>query len=240
MTATEHTTHNAALDLPGDLAARYPLTEVTVPVYGQTWRIIAVQDQDALIESVRTEEDLAAFPFGLMLWAAAIGIAERLAEEPALVAGKRVLELGAGVGLPGLSAAALGATVTQTDYQDDALNLARYNAQANRIHSITVRPGDWRDFFTDGLPYDLVIASDVLYERTLHEPLAALLPELVAPNGAILISDPLRPQALEFLEKQIEAQSAWQVSYEGRRVTVPGKPPEIKDIALIWLRPKPE
>ncbi|MES2459668.1 MAG: methyltransferase domain-containing protein [Armatimonadota bacterium] len=228
--------------MPGaaaDLADRYPLTEVPVPVGGRVWSITAVQDQDALVESVRTEEDLATFPFGLMLWAAAIGLAERLTEEPSLVAGKRVLELGAGVGLPGLVAATLGAAeVTQTDYQEDALELARRNARANRIHNIAVRQGDWRRFFTDGLPYDLVIASDVLYERTLHAPLAALLPRLIAPHGAILLSDPLRPQAMEFLEKQIESGGAWNVAYEGRRVTMPGDKPETKDIALIWLRRK--
>jgi predicted nicotinamide N-methyase len=222
-----------------DLAARYPLVDIVVPIGGRTWRITAVQDQDALIRSVQTEADLAAFPFGLMLWASAVGLAERLVEEPALVTGKRVLELGAGVGLPGLVAASLGAAeVSQTDYQDDALNLLRHNAAANSIDNITIRQGDWRDFFTNGLPYDLVIASDVLYERTLHAPLAALLPELIAPDGAILLSDPLRPQAMEFLEKQIEADGAWHVTYEGRRVRVPGPTPEIKDTALIWLRPR--
>ncbi len=223
-----------------DLSARYPLTRITVPVGPRSWEITAVQDQDALIESVQTEDDLAAFPFGLMLWASAIGLAERLAEEPSLVAGKRVLELGAGVGVPGLVAASLGAAVTQTDYQEDALNLARHNARANDIRNITVRQGDWRGFFTDGLPYDLVIASDVLYERTLHAPLAALLPKLIASDGAILLSDPLRTQAMEFMEKKIEASGEWAIAYEGRRVTVPVEPPETKDIALIWLRPEPK
>jgi predicted nicotinamide N-methyase len=173
-----------------------------------------------------------------MLWASAICLSERLTEKPSLVAGKRVLELGAGVGLPGLVAASLGARVTQTDYQEDALNLARHNARVNGVEDIIVRPGDWRDFFTEGLPYDVVIASDVLYERTLHAPLAALLPKLVTHGGAILLSDPLRPQAMEFLEKHVEASGEWAVAYEGRRVTIPGEPPEIKDTALICLSPE--
>jgi predicted nicotinamide N-methyase len=219
---------------------RYPLVEIDVPIEQQIWKITAVEDQDALIESVQTEEDLEAFPFGLMLWASAIGLAERLVAEPALIKKKRVLELGAGVGLPGLAVAALGASeVTQTDYQEDALDLARHNAVTNGIGTICVRQGDWRDFFTDSLPYDLVIASDVLYERTLHEPLAALLPKLVAPDGAILLADPIRPQSLEFLEKHIETTGKWHVTYEGRRATVPGEKPESKDIALIWLHPMP-
>ena len=219
------------------MAARYPLTEIDVSVRGRTWKISAVQDQETLLEGVQADADLDTFPFGLMLWGSAIGLAERLSEETGLVAAKRVLELGAGVGLPGLAAAALGAAeVTQTDYQEDALDLARYNAAVNGIENIIVRQGDWHDFFTDSLPYDLVIASDILYEKTLHAPLATLLPKLIAPGGAILIADPLRPQALEFLEKRIEADKSWRVTCEGRRILVPGSPPENKDIALIWLR----
>lgn len=219
------------------LAARYPLEEARLSIGGRTWRITAVEDQDALIAQVKTDADLQAFPYGLMLWASALGLAERLAEEPSLIAGKRVLELGAGVGLPGIAAAALGASeVIQTDYQDEALALARHNAAANGVQDrIRLRHGDWRSFFTDGLPFDVVIGSDLLYERSLHAPLADLLPRLVTPDGLILISDPLRPQALEFLERRIEADALWDLAFEGRAVLMPGEKKK-KDIALCWAR----
>jgi hypothetical protein len=66
------------------------------------------------------------------------------------------------------------------------------------------------------------------------------LPKLVTYGGAILLSDPLRPQAMEFLEKHVEASGDWSVTYEGRRVTVPGEPAETKDTALICLSLEPK
>ena len=49
-------------------------------------------------------------------------------------------------------------------------------------------------------PFDLVLASDVLYERRNVRQLLDLLPRLVTPRGLILIADPGRPAAEEFLD----------------------------------------
>ena len=75
-----------------DLAARYPLTEMALSIGGRRWTLTSVEDQDALIDGAQTEADLAHFPYGLLLWESALGLAERLAAEPGLVRGKRVLE----------------------------------------------------------------------------------------------------------------------------------------------------
>jgi predicted nicotinamide N-methyase len=221
------------------MGRRLPLVEMTVSVGGRDWGLTLVRDQDALVDQVQSEEDLANFPYGLMLWPSALGLAEALATDEAAksaVAGRRVLELGCGVGLAGLAARALGGaeSVTQTDYQPDALALAAHNARANEVVGVTVRPGDWR-VFPDLGRFDLVIGSDVLYERSLHSTLADLLPRLIAPGGAVLLSDPLRPQALEWLERQEKA-GRWRVEIaSGRRVAFED---EDKEIALFWLRPR--
>src|SRR5437763_428817 len=110
------------------LSQRYPLVTRSVEIAGRLWRITAAQDQDSLIDSVDTDQDLHLFPYGMLLWASAIGLARHIAENPALVRNRTVLEVGAGTGLPGLVAAAEGASVMQTDYQSDTLALARVNA----------------------------------------------------------------------------------------------------------------
>lgn len=206
----------------------YPLVTETLSVAGRTWSIRCVTDQDALMARVHTDEDLANFPFGMLLWASAHALALRLAEEPSLVAGKRVLELGAGVGYVGLVAAHLGAAeVVQTDYHPDCLELCRQNAVLNTIRHVTVRTGDWRTWPKELVGFDLVIGTDILYERTLHPTLTALLPTLGKP---LLLSDPLRPAALEFLENR-EAEG-WRIQTEARRVDWAG---EQRDTMLLWV-----
>ncbi len=202
-----------------------PLTETLLFIAGRQWTIAAVQNQDVLLDSVRTEADLENFPYGLLLWASAVGLAHRLADEPALVAGKRVLELGAGVGLPGLVARTLGARqVTQTDYQPPALDLAQRNAEKNGVTGIRYFLGDWRRF-PPTEPQDVVIGSDVLYEHTLHAALTDVIERVLAPNGLLLLSDPQRPYALDFADKLERA--GWRLTLESRFVAWEGQKKEI-------------
>ncbi len=242
---TFHGRYNACVDTistpstarTAALAARFPLVTHPVEAAGRSWRLTAVRDQDALLSGVETDGDVEQFPYGLLLWASALGLAGRLAEEPSLVAGKRVLEIGAGVGLPGLAAHALGAAeVIQTDYQDDALALCAHNAVENGVPAgaVRCRRADWRDFPDLGQPFPLVIGSDVLYERTLHPTLRALLPRLVTPGGRVLLSDPVRPQALAFIDF-LEQDRSWVVEIESRLVAWEG---EQREIALFMLHRK--
>jgi predicted nicotinamide N-methyase len=50
-------------------------------------------------------------------------------------------------------------------------------------------------------PWDLVLASDVLYERRNANLLLRLLPQLVDERGLVLIADPQRAAAARFLER---------------------------------------
>ncbi len=222
------------------LTSRYPLTQRKAILAGDEWCLWAVEDEDALIARVQTDEDLAAFPFGLMLWASAVALAEAIVETPHLVKSRRVLELGAGVGLPGLIAAHRGALeVTQTDYQADALALCRANALTNRAPAaVRQRIADWRAF-----PFELVgedagpltvIASDVLYERTLHEPLRAVVSRLLvaAPDTVAVLADPLRPQAEAFWAS---APASWNIQTERRRVEWNGRNREIALYTVRWI-----
>lgn len=197
-----------------------------MPVGGRPFHLQAVTDQDALLDQVRTDADLDAFPYGLMLWPAAVALAEAVWERGDALAGKRVLELGCGIGLAGLVAAARGARVVQTDYQEEALDLAARAARANGLPQIERRRGDWRDWPDDLTGFDLVIASDILYERSLHPALTALLPRLPAPDAPLWIADPLRPQAFDLLDDW-ERRGLWRLDLHSRTVAWDDGPREI-------------
>lgn len=133
-----------------------------------------------------------------MLWPSAIALAHELAERD--LSGKRVLELGAGTGLPGAVAAARGAHVVQTDRQSLALHLAKRNAERNGI-ALEQRAADWTAW-TDESTYDLIIGADILYARELRA--------IFAQGREVMLGDPYRPTALELLDAM--EKDGWRVT----------------------------
>jgi predicted nicotinamide N-methyase len=130
-------------------------------------------------------------PYWAELWPAALALAEALPE----VAGLRVCELGCGLGVPSLLAAARGAEVTATDWAPEAIDLLRRNAARNDL-ALRTEVRDWRTPWTER--FDLVFAADVLYERRNVEPLLGLLPGL-APVALVGLAG--RPYEAEFLRR---------------------------------------
>jgi predicted nicotinamide N-methyase len=113
------------------------------------------------------------------------------------VTGRRVVELGAGLGLPSLSAALCGADVLATDWADEAVSLLRANAKRNSIR-LGVKRVRWDepDALLRAAPWDVVLGADLLYEQRNAKQLLDLLPRL---GGEIVLADPGRPFAKEFL-----------------------------------------
>src|SRR5918994_6713341 len=113
----------------------------------------------------------------------------------------RELELGCGLGLPALAAAAGGGRVLATDWSADAVAMAARNAAHNALELATAEFRWDADPGPLGPPWPLVLASDVLYERRNLAPLLALLPRVTAPRGEVWLADPGRTFTPEFLER---------------------------------------
>jgi predicted nicotinamide N-methyase len=143
---------------------------------------------EALIDETAFEQD-EFLPYWAELWPASVALAGALPD----VTGLRVVELGCGLGVPSLVAAARGAEVTATDWAVDAIDLLRENAARNTL-DLRVEVRDWREPWTER--FDLVLAADVLYERRNVEPLLERLGEL-APRALVGLAG--RPYEAEFL-----------------------------------------
>jgi predicted nicotinamide N-methyase len=129
-------------------------------------------------------------PYWAELWPAATALAAAL---PSDLSGVRVVELGCGLGVPSLVAAARGAAVTATDWAEDAVELLGRNAARNGL-DVRAEVRDWRDPWPES--FDLALAADVLYERRNVEPLVERLREL-APTALVALAG--RPYEAEFL-----------------------------------------
>jgi predicted nicotinamide N-methyase len=131
-------------------------------------------------------------PYWAELWPAATAVVEALPER---LDGVRVLELGCGLGVPSLVAAAHGAQVTAVDWAAEAVRLLRRNAQRNGL-ALVAKTHDWRQPLDE--TFDLALAADVLYERRNVEPVLALLRE-AAPEALVGLAG--RPYEPEFLRR---------------------------------------
>jgi predicted nicotinamide N-methyase len=156
-------------------------------------------DPECLLDEERFADD-EYMPYWAELWPSGVALAEYLAQPDLDPAGKRVLEIGCGLGLPSLVAALRGADVLATDWSPEAVDLLHRNAARNGT-SVQARVEDWRhriDTLTEG--FDLVCAADVLYEERYVEPLRALVATAVRAGAEVLIADPGRRHAAGFAE----------------------------------------
>lgn len=186
---------------------RYPTHTVSVPLCQRTFRLTAVRSVDELLTESLSADDI---PFWAVPWHASVGLCQFLCDNRQLVRGRRVLELGTGLGLCGIVARWLGAKVTINDYQPDALEFALWNAQQNGIRDIQPLLADWR-CFPDTEPFEVVIGADILYERRLHEPLQRVLQKVTSASSRVWLADPWRDTAWEFIV-QME-QAGWHVDF---------------------------
>jgi predicted nicotinamide N-methyase len=150
-------------------------------------------------------------PYWSVLWRSGVALARELDGQE--LRGLRVVELGCGLGVPSIAAARGGAEAIATDGDIDALALVRRNAEENDVEVETAAI-DWADpdELVERGPFDLVLASDVLYERPSIAMLLELLPRL-APVA--WIADPGRPAAGAFFE---QAEARWDVTAQQRGV----------------------
>lgn len=166
-----------------------------VDVAGRVLRIRRPADPDALLDHPETHAAYSRdhyMPYWCSLWPSAHMLAAALAGRD-WPPGLRVLELGCGLGLPGVAALACGMDVTFSDYDGAAVAFARENA---RLNGFTAHRGlqlDWRHPPAEAFP--LVLGADLLYEERLVPTLADALDALVAPGGAAWIADQGRAPA---------------------------------------------
>jgi predicted nicotinamide N-methyase len=150
---------------------------------------------EALIDEDAFERD-EFLPYWAELWPAALALAGALPD----VAGRRVCELGCGLGVPSLVAASRGAEVTATDWAPEAIDLLRDNAARNGV-GLCAEVRDWREPWD--ARFDLVLAADVLYERRNVEPLVEAVRSL-APVALVALAG--RPYEAEFLRRAGDAE----------------------------------
>ena len=142
----------------------------------------------------KTEEELGEInlppPFWAFAWAGGLALARYVLDNPSLVAGKRVLDLGSGSGLVAIAAKRAGAAeVLAADVDLFASAAALINAEANAV-SLRVTEDDILD--TTPSDIDVLLVGDLFYERDLTERVVSFMERTAATGAPVLVGDPRR------------------------------------------------
>jgi predicted nicotinamide N-methyase len=172
------------------LDALGPVIREPVIVEERTFYIRRPSESDQLLDHPTVRSAFAAdeyMPYWADLWPAARMLAKAILRET-WTPGTRALEVGCGLGLPGVAALAKGMRVTFSDYDATALRFAADNARENGFHDFDTLQMDWR-YPPENVRYPILLASDLIYEMRNVAPLVALIRRMLEPGGVCLLTD---------------------------------------------------
>lgn len=157
------------------------LVPSTLPGTALSLWLLDADNMDRAFSAQETQRILQEPPYWSFCWASGLALARYLATHPQWVAGKRVLDFGAGSGVAAIAAAKAGALeVVACDLDPLALAACRANARLNQVEL-----GYSADFFAEDDRFDLILVADVLYDRAN----LALLDQFATRGREVLVAD---------------------------------------------------
>lgn len=202
------------VSIPCYRSVRNESDELNHPGEERTARLSNVSVELACSQAASTDYDLT----GQIMWPVSVLLAHYLASDRgrSILKGRRVIELGAGCGLPGLVASLFCESVVVTDGNEIVLGLLKTNASnfasqqqpPKRLVNVIAQQLIWgkRSQLEPLLqpPVDVIVAADVVQWPSVVEPLlqtvkALLWRSSVQPQQAILSDDVIYPNAPIFV-----------------------------------------
>jgi len=183
--------------LEESLCPRFRVIDTIVEIGDREISVLHPASAEDLIDERDFERD-ERLPYWAEIWPSARVLAAEVAGMKG--GGRRAIELGCGAGLVAIAAAHAHFDVTATDYYEDATRFAKLNVWRNAGVEIATAVIDWRSMPAELGRYDLVLASDVLYERPYGALVASAIARVLAPTGIAILADPGRVGREAFLQ----------------------------------------
>lgn len=178
---------------------KYKLTFDRLKIGEKKIRLLKIADLEQFLDGKDPFADVSEFPFWIRLWDAAMILAYVLAGQKNC-RNRTLLELGAGLGAPGLAASAAGFDVTISDYEDIIMDFQRVSAAASQLSGIRFAHLDWLEPDEIG-SFDVLAGAEILFREEFFQPLLNLFNTCLNPGGEIYLAHDARRKSLpRFLE----------------------------------------
>lgn len=210
---------------------RYTVAFEPLKIKEHKLQLLKITDLEQILEGKDPLKDVSTFPFWIRLWEAAIVLSEFVAGLPC-EKGASLLELGAGLGAPGLTAAAAGFEVTLSDYEELILDFERINAAASHLDTVRFAMLDWLNP-PEMEQYDVIIGAEILFREEFFQPLLNVLRRALKPNGVVYLAHDVKRRSLEPFLKLAEKE--YRISASQRKLK---SLEEDKIILLTRLQPR--
>jgi len=151
-------------------------------------------------EALYAKDPTEAFPYWAKIWPSAIALTKYLQANPSWINNKKVLEMGAGIGLPSFSIAEKVNQLTITDHNADAVASMKKNITYLGLSNAIALELDW-NHFPDHLQANTILLSDINYAPEQFDPLFNLIQLLINKGSSILIATPHRIMGNEFIHR---------------------------------------
>jgi predicted nicotinamide N-methyase len=187
------------------LSRKYQVQQKNIKISKHIFKLIVVKNIEVLLDDLATRnpKDKAVIdeqlPYWAEIWPSSIALSKFILENSDIQKGCNAIELGCGMGLVSLAAATKGIDIVLSDYQEDALRFTELNWLMNLGRSPVTRLMDWRNP-QENYKYDLILASDIVYEKRFFQPISDLFKKLLKPEGLVLLSEPNRKVATDFFK----------------------------------------
>ena len=225
----------------------YQVKFETITVAGTDFLIRSLLDRqqysDPSGEAGRAGISSASWPLFGLLWPSARVLARAM--HAVELKGRRVLEIGAGLGLASLVVHHRQGDMTVSDYHPLAAAFLAENVLLNHLPPLKFQSGNWQTENPDLGRFDLIIGSDLLYERGQPASLSAFIDRHASDRAEVIIVDPNRGnrsrfcqhmQALEFACSEAPAASPLENGeiYKGRILRF-NRDRQVKVVVPIFL-----
>lgn len=141
-------------------------------------------------------EDLC--PYFAKVWDCSLNLGHWIIQNQHIFKNKKIIEIGAGLAIPSMVLAKLGHDVTASDYHPHT----QYFAQKNKTHNQLDFPFHqlaWTTLSQSLQNFDVIIASDILYEGKYISDLVQLCLKCLSTSGVFILCDPLRGYLQKFI-----------------------------------------
>ena len=182
----------------------YQVRTETISLGGDDWHIRRLVDNQQYSDSDNKAVNIGLPSAGWshfgQVWPSSRVLALAMLTHP--IAGLRVLEIGAGLALTSLVMHRRGADVTVSDWHPLTEEFLLHNLELNGLAALPYQAGNWESTAATDNPalgrFDLIVGSDLLYERQQPAQLAAFIFRHATPHAVVIIVDPDRGNRAAF------------------------------------------